>query len=517
MAERDFTEIARLSERYNKDPQSRIFVQLADAYRKNNMIEEAFEVLQKGLEHHPEYPLAHLIMGKCRFDKRMFAQAKESFQKTLEFDPQNVVALRMLAQTCEITNDEAGQIAAYKGLLTIDPFDDQAKEKLSILEAKQKKEPMLTFAMAEEYEKQGDLDKALEIYQHLQSADPSDLVIQKKVTDTEAKITEQKKAIEAKKIESMQVETVFKPEQIEENLQEAQKPKQETIPPQPRTPPAPGKPAPPEPDIREDVMPLEDFLAESKEGPPVAAKPEPTAKPDIGHEDKDIIDEKLDLLEPFKPEEPADKIEKLDILEPVETDTPAEPAVEPGAPSVAEPETPPVQETPAPPPPPPPAEPAAAKEPVPQPVPEKPAPKPEPAPAQPVPETPVAQTPPPPEPQKEDVIILQPPAEPIPEPTVQETPAPPPPPAEPAAAKETPPAAPEAASTPLEPKPAEVQPTPVPQAPEPVPEPKPAEAQPTPPPQAPEPAPQPVKEEPKPKPKEEDFQSFQDWLSGLLK
>jgi len=86
MAERDFTEIARLSERYNKDPQSRIFVQLADAYRKNNMIEEAFEVLQKGLEHHPEYPLAHLIMGKCRFDKRMFAQAKESFQKTLEFD-----------------------------------------------------------------------------------------------------------------------------------------------------------------------------------------------------------------------------------------------------------------------------------------------------------------------------------------------------------------------------------------------------------------------------------------------
>lgn len=495
MAERDFTEIARLSERYNKDPQSRIFVQLADAYRKNNMIEEAFEVLQKGLEHYPDYPLAHLIMGKCRFDKRMFAQAKESFQKTLEFDPQNVVALRMLAQTCEITNDEEGQIAAYKGLLTIDPFDDQAKEKLSLLEAKHKKEPMFTFAMAEEYEKQGDLNKALEIYQHLQSADPSDLVIQKKINEMEAKIAEQKKAIEAKKIESMQVETVFKPEQIEENLQEVQKPKPQPQPQQPPSPPAPGRPEPPRPEFREEVMPLEDFLTESKEGPPGFAKTEGTAKPDTGQEEQDIIDEKLDLLEPFKPEEPADKIEKLDILEPVEADTPTEPAVEPGTPPLAESEKPPVHEAPAPAPPPAPAEPPEVKEPTAEPAPEKPAPQPA------AHETPVAQTPPPAEPQKDEVIILQPPAEPIPEPIVQETPAGPPE-EKPAHAQaspepEKPPAAPETAPV--------------------TPEAKPAEAQPTPPPEAPAPTPQQAKEEPKPKPKEEDFQSFQDWLSGLLK
>lgn len=502
MAERDFTEIARLSERYNKDPQSRIFVQLADAYRKNNMIEEAFEVLEKGLEHHPDYPLAHLIMGKCRFDKRMFAQAKESFQKTLEFDPQNVVALRMLAQTCEVTNDEDGQIAAYKGLLTIDPFDDQAKEKLSLLETKHKKEPMFTFAMAEEYEKQGDLNKALEIYQHLQSADPSDLVIQKKVNDMEANIAEQKKVIEAKKIESMQVETVFKPEQIEENLRKVQKPKQEPQPPQPPSPAAPEKPEPPRPDFKEEVMPLEDFLAESKEGPPVYTKTEPTVKPDTGQEEQDLIDEKLDLLEPFKPEEPADKIEKLDILEPVEADTPTEPAVEPGTPPLAEPEKPPVQEAPAPAPPPAPTAPPEVREPTAAPAPEKPAPQPEPSPARPAaPETPVAQTPPPAEPQKDEVIILQPPAEPIPEPTVPETPAVPPEekpaPVQASFEPEKPPVAPETAPVP--------------------PEAKPAEAQPTPPPEAPAPTPQQVKEEPKPKPKEEDFQSFQDWLSGLLK
>ncbi|UCC11541.1 MAG: tetratricopeptide repeat protein [candidate division WOR-3 bacterium] len=513
MAERDFTEIARLSERYNKDPKSRIFVQLADAYRKNNMIEEALDVLQKGLEHHPDYPLAHLIMGKCRFDKRMYAQAKESFQKTLEFDPQNVVALRMLAQTCEITNDEEGQITAYKGLLTIDPFDDQAREKLSQLEAKYKKEPMFTLAMAEEYEKQGNLEKALEIYKHLRSTDPSDLVVQQKITTIEDKITEHKKTIEAKKIESMQVETVFKPEQIEEKLQEVQKPQPET---QPTPPSTTAPPAAPKPDVKEDLMPLEDFLAESKEEPAVPPKTAQEAPPDTGAAGPDIIDEKLDLLEPFKPEEPTDKVEKLDILEPVEADTPKEPAIEQPAP-------PPFPEK-------------TVQAPAPEPRPEKTAPVPEPS-AQPAAaETP--QTSPPSEALKDEVIILQPPGEKLPEPSP--APAPEPTKEEPAV---TPPE--QAAVPPIatpgpgpaqapQPTPAEETPAPTPEprpapAPQPAPAPEPSPAQapeitPTPAPEAaPEPRPAPAsepekaKEEPKPKPKEEDFQSFQDWLSGLIK
>ena len=116
MGEKDFSEIARLSERLNKDPKSRIFVQLADAYRKSNMIDEALEILNKGLTFHPNYPLAHLILGKCHFDKRQYEQAKESFEKTLSYDPHNIVALRMLAQTCEVTKDEDGQIKASQGI-----------------------------------------------------------------------------------------------------------------------------------------------------------------------------------------------------------------------------------------------------------------------------------------------------------------------------------------------------------------------------------------------------------------
>jgi len=206
MPEKDFSEIAKLSERYNKDPESRIFVQLADAYRKNNMIDEALEVLNNGLRYHPQYPLAYLIMGKCFFDKRMFPQAKESFEKTLTSDPQNIVALRMLAQTCELLQDKEGQIAAYRTILNFDPFDASAKQNFERLAASQKKEPLYTISMAQEYERQHNLSKALEVYEQLLSSDSSDLLLQKKVSELKQKLEEEKKEIKEEKLEGPQLE-----------------------------------------------------------------------------------------------------------------------------------------------------------------------------------------------------------------------------------------------------------------------------------------------------------------------
>jgi len=214
MNELDFSEIARLSEKYNKDPKSRIFVQLADLYRKNNMLDEALDVLNKGFEYHPEYPVAYLILGKCYYDKRSHIQARDAFEKTIALDPQNIVALRMLAKTCEILKDERGQINAYKSIVGIDPMDTNAKEKLSMLEALQRKEPIYTVAMAEEYEKQGNLEESLKIYENLLFTDPSDLLLNQKVAELKKTLNERKKKQEEEKIEDMQVEKVFKGDEL---------------------------------------------------------------------------------------------------------------------------------------------------------------------------------------------------------------------------------------------------------------------------------------------------------------
>jgi tetratricopeptide (TPR) repeat protein len=214
MNELDFTEITRLNEKYSKEPKSRIFVQLADLYRKNNMIDEALDVLNKGFEFHPQYPVAYLILGKCYYDKRSHTQARDAFEKTIALDPQNIVALRMLAKTCEILKDERGQINTYKSIIAIDPLDTNAKEKLSMLEALQRKEPMYTVAMAEEYEKQGNHEEALKIYEHLLYTDPSDLILNQKVTELKKILNEEKRKLEEEKIEDMQVEPVFKTDEL---------------------------------------------------------------------------------------------------------------------------------------------------------------------------------------------------------------------------------------------------------------------------------------------------------------
>ena len=327
MGEKDFSEIARLSERFNKDPKSKIFVQLADAYRKNNMIDEALEILNKGLAFHPNYPLAHLILGKCNFDKRKLEQAKESFKKTLSFDPQNIVALRMLAQTCEAGKDEDGQIEAYKGILAIDPFDAPAKEKLTQLESLRRKEPLYTVAMAEEYEKQGDLEKALSIYENLSFTTPNDLVLEQKATELKKKIDVERKKLEEEKIEGLQLDTYFRAEDLDQKTE-----------PEPTQTEEVGPKATPEPtSAPEQIAEIKSqgiFPSDTGEKPEevVTRQDEQIHEPTeaaqvIETTEKPETEEPagLDLLEPIEPataqqdETPSQPVEKTETVESTET------------------------------------------------------------------------------------------------------------------------------------------------------------------------------------------------------
>lgn len=327
MAEQDFSEIARLAERYSKEPKSRIFVQLADAYRKNNMVDEALEVLNQGLQYHPNYPLAHLILGKCYFDKRMYAQSKEALEKTIEFDPVNIVALRMLAQVCEILKDDACQIMAYKGIVSVDPADEMARNKLQVLETAQKKGQVFTITLAQEYEKQGNFEEALKVYEQLGFIDPTDLVIKQKIKELRNKISgvvEEFKKEEEAQVAGLKLENYFQPEEI--NV-------------------APGVEVSPPPDtaLGEHIIDLEQEI-----NPPVVeeTKPEPfveakeAEKPEEPVEVlsmEELLVEPSEVVEEIKPEpiveEPAQPILPTEISEekisgPIELESVEQPVVQ---------------------------------------------------------------------------------------------------------------------------------------------------------------------------------------------
>ncbi|MEO0141761.1 MAG: tetratricopeptide repeat protein [candidate division WOR-3 bacterium] len=286
MAEQDFSEIAKLSERYSKDPKSRIFVQLADAYRKNNMVDEALEVLKQGLQYHPNYPLAYLILGKCHLDRREYNQAKDALQKTVELDPMNIVALRLLVQVCNSLKDDNCLISAYRGIVTVDPTDAVAKEKLAQLE-NQRKGPIYTITLAEEYERQGNLEEALRVYEHLGFTDPQDIVIQKKIKELKERL-KKKDVREEEKVAELKLESYFQPEEL------AAKPEIPEIPtvaepvvnitappisPEPPVPPTlEPEPQKPVEVPSEEIISMEEILLESAEEPTKGAVEETSAE-----------------------------------------------------------------------------------------------------------------------------------------------------------------------------------------------------------------------------------------------
>jgi tetratricopeptide (TPR) repeat protein len=376
MPEQDFSEIAKLSERFSKDPKSRIFVQLADAYRKNNMVDEALAVLDQGLTYHPQYPLAYLILGKCYFDKRMYAQSREALEKTIAFDPMNIVALRLLAQIGEATKDEDCQLSAYKGIVTVDPTDATAREKLAALEAHQRKGPVYTLTLAEEYEKQGNLPDALKVYEHLGFTDPSDILIQQRIKEIKSKLSGDEKKEEEQKLKELKLEQYFEADQLSKEAKapgEVQKPDSgvfvesihetmtgDTTPVKPAEPSAVEpllvdvpKPTPEPPAVPgsppEEVLSLQDFLVDAEEKPEAVEEKKPAEPLKKEKEAVALFSEPPIFKQPPAPAEPAKEPvppeEKVEILSVDEflhgtgkTEPPApEPVIEPEPPAVKEP------------------------------------------------------------------------------------------------------------------------------------------------------------------------------------
>ena len=56
------SEIEKLEARYAENPDGRYFAPLADAYRKAGRVDEAITVVTSGLNQHPDYLSAHIVL-----------------------------------------------------------------------------------------------------------------------------------------------------------------------------------------------------------------------------------------------------------------------------------------------------------------------------------------------------------------------------------------------------------------------------------------------------------------------
>ncbi len=127
-------EIEKLQRRWQENPLGLTFAPLAEAYRKEGMLADAFELLDIGLSQHPSYVPAHIVKGRCYLDARGDADAERAFLRVIDLDPENVIALKGLAEIAERSGRFGDAIERLERLLEFDRNNEDARLQLDQLE-----------------------------------------------------------------------------------------------------------------------------------------------------------------------------------------------------------------------------------------------------------------------------------------------------------------------------------------------------------------------------------------------
>jgi len=135
-------EIEKLREKVEKDPNSKLYVPLAEEYRKEGRLDEAIEVLRKGIERQPGYMSARVSLGKIYFEKGQMNEARGEFESVIKSIPDNLFAHKKLAEIYRGTNEKALAIKAYRMFLKLNPMDEEALNNLRELEGTSAEQPL---------------------------------------------------------------------------------------------------------------------------------------------------------------------------------------------------------------------------------------------------------------------------------------------------------------------------------------------------------------------------------------
>lgn len=129
------SEIEKLERRYAENPHGLTFAPLAEVHRKIGDIPRALELLTAGLELHPNYIPASIVLGRCHQDQGDLAAAEAAFAHVLRLDDENVIALKSLADINERQERYTDALTALRRLVAIDRSNDEAREQLERVQA----------------------------------------------------------------------------------------------------------------------------------------------------------------------------------------------------------------------------------------------------------------------------------------------------------------------------------------------------------------------------------------------
>jgi len=116
--------LTQLRARWQGDPSSRVFLQLAEEYRHLGRVQDALAVLESGLREHPGYLSALVAKGRCLLELGDAGQAREVLERVVQQDATQMVANKLLVRAYLETGEpeRAGQrLDLYSLLNDSDP------------------------------------------------------------------------------------------------------------------------------------------------------------------------------------------------------------------------------------------------------------------------------------------------------------------------------------------------------------------------------------------------------------
>jgi tetratricopeptide (TPR) repeat protein len=129
----DLSRLEALRRRVEKDPASIAFAQLAEEYRRAGHCKEAVEVCTAGLTIHPGYLSARVTLGRALIELNDLDGAEVELQRALKGAPENLAAIRGLAEIHHKRGDLARALEHYRTAMGLAPHDPDLEETVGAL------------------------------------------------------------------------------------------------------------------------------------------------------------------------------------------------------------------------------------------------------------------------------------------------------------------------------------------------------------------------------------------------
>lgn len=126
--------LAKYFNMYKKNPRSRVFAPLAEAYRKLGMLEDAYKILRDGIRYHPDYTLGYIVLANCYFDEKKYENTYNTLRPIISKNADNISLQKIFGLACIQLGHLEEALDTFKYLLFMNPKDKFFAEQVKRLE-----------------------------------------------------------------------------------------------------------------------------------------------------------------------------------------------------------------------------------------------------------------------------------------------------------------------------------------------------------------------------------------------